>query len=78
MERYVGYEVFTVVVMKSIIFWDMTACNLSICSSEMSVEIRRTTQRRISEDDTLRDGKMLINDEIWEEIGLKYFRVKSG
>jgi hypothetical protein len=34
----VGFEVFTVVVLKSIFFWDMT---------------QRTTRRRIPEDDTL-------------------------
>jgi hypothetical protein len=63
-----------VVVMRSIIFWDMTqvaslapACLLvfvelisstlkmeAICSSETSVETRRTTRRHIPEDDTLR------------------------
>jgi hypothetical protein len=29
MLNYVGFEVFTAVVMKSIIFWDMTPCSLS-------------------------------------------------
>jgi hypothetical protein len=29
----VGFEVFTVVVMKSIIFWDMTPCSLLSCNS---------------------------------------------
>jgi branched-subunit amino acid transport protein len=32
--KFVGFEVFTAVVMKSIIFWDMTLCNpLSWCNS---------------------------------------------
>jgi hypothetical protein len=54
--------------MKGIIFWDMTLCACllvfaelisstlkteAICSSETSVEIRRTTFRHIPEDDTL-------------------------
>jgi hypothetical protein len=42
---YVGFEVFTVVVMKSIILWDMTLC------SPLS---KQTTRRHIPEDDTLR------------------------
>jgi hypothetical protein len=67
--KFVGFEVFTAVVMKSIIFWDMTACHRlarwfaepisstlkmeAICSSETSVETQRTTRRHTPEDDTL-------------------------
>jgi hypothetical protein len=65
----VGFEVFTAVVMKSIIFWDMTpppACLMvfaelisstpkmeAICSSETSVETRRTTRRHIPEEECM-------------------------
>jgi hypothetical protein len=77
----VEFEVLKAVVMKSIIFWDMTPCSPSsfnrrfggtyrlhmvlaslitstlkmeaIVFSETSVETRRTTRCRISEDDTL-------------------------
>jgi hypothetical protein len=41
---HVGFEVFTAVVMKSIIFWDMTLCSP-----------QRTTQCHIPEDDTLQN-----------------------
>jgi hypothetical protein len=68
-EHYVGFEVFTAVVMKSII-WDMTprkppACSIvllnysstlkmeAIRSSETSGATQRTTRRHIPEDDTL-------------------------
>jgi hypothetical protein len=49
---HVGVEVFTAVVLKSIIFWDMTPC------SPLSFNLRfggtlRTTRRHIPEDDTL-------------------------
>jgi hypothetical protein len=64
----VGFEVLTAVVMKSIIFWDMTPCSRrnrfrkpisstlkmeAICSSETSVETQRDTRRHIPENDTL-------------------------
>jgi branched-subunit amino acid transport protein len=32
--KYVGFEVFTAVVMKSIIFWDVTPCSLSCNSTD--------------------------------------------
>jgi hypothetical protein len=51
--HYVGFEVFTVVVMKSTIFWDVTQCSLLRCSSETSVASQQTTRRHIPEDDTL-------------------------
>jgi hypothetical protein len=44
------------VVMKSIIFWDLTPCSSLSCtrrSSEMSGATQRTTRRHIPEDDTL-------------------------
>jgi hypothetical protein len=44
----VGFEVFTAVVMKSIIFWDMT-----LYSRGTSGATQRTTRRHIPEDDTL-------------------------
>jgi hypothetical protein len=66
----VGFEVFTAVVMKSIIFW---ICHLlprwlaepisstlkmeAICSSETSVETQWTTGHHIPEDDTLQPTK---------------------
>jgi hypothetical protein len=48
-EYFVGSEVFTAVVMKSIIFWDVTPT----CSSETSVASQQTTRCHIPEDDTL-------------------------
>jgi hypothetical protein len=73
LNKTVIFEVFTAVVMKSIIFWDMTPCSLlsfirrfgwtyclnmeEICSSERSVETQQTTRRHIPEDDTLQDYK---------------------
>jgi hypothetical protein len=42
----VGFEVSTAMVMKSIIFWDMTPC---------SVATQQTTRRHIPEDDTLHE-----------------------
>jgi hypothetical protein len=50
---HVGFEVFTAVVMKSIIFWDMTLKMEAIRSSETSGATQWTTQRHIPEDDTL-------------------------
>jgi hypothetical protein len=52
----VGFEVLTAVVMKSIIFWDMTPCSplkVNWCSSEKSVDFQRTTRRYIPEESTL-------------------------
>jgi hypothetical protein len=52
----VGFEVFTAVVLKSIIFWDITPCSPLSCtrrSSETSGTTQRTTRRHIPEDDTL-------------------------
>jgi hypothetical protein len=67
--HYLGFEVFTAVVMKSVIFWDMTllaTCLLAgllnysstlkmeaIRSSETSGATQRTTRRHIPEDGTL-------------------------
>jgi hypothetical protein len=59
----VGFEVFTAVVMKSIIFWDIMPCSPfaelffdlkmeAIRSSETSGATQRTTRRHIPEDDT--------------------------
>jgi hypothetical protein len=62
-EIYVGFEVFTGVVIKSIIFWDITPCISStrkmevMRSSETSVDTQRTTQRHIPEDGTLHDHR---------------------
>jgi hypothetical protein len=70
---HVGFEVFTAMVMESIIFWDMTltclldgllnySSNLkmeAIRSSETSGATQRTTQRHIPEDDTLYIGPLL-------------------
>jgi hypothetical protein len=61
---FVGFEVFTAVVLKSILFWDMTPCSAllnysttlkmeAIRSSETSGTTQRTTQRHIPEEDTL-------------------------
>jgi hypothetical protein len=52
----VGSGVFTVVVMKNIIFWDMTPWSALSCtrsSSETSGTTQCTTRRHIPEDDTL-------------------------
>jgi hypothetical protein len=48
---YVGFEVFTAVVMKSTIFWDIMLC--SLLSVETSVDTQRTTWHYIPEDSTL-------------------------
>jgi hypothetical protein len=53
---YGGFEVFTAVVMKSIIFWDVAPCSplsSTLRSSETSGATQRTTLRHIPEDDTL-------------------------
>jgi hypothetical protein len=50
---FTGFEVFTMVVMKSIIFCDMTLCIPLIRSSETSGTTQWTTGRHIPEDDTL-------------------------
>jgi hypothetical protein len=44
---YVGFEVFTAVVLKSIFFWDMTPC------SALKGTTQRITRRHIPEEDTL-------------------------
>jgi hypothetical protein len=36
----IGFEVFTAVVMKSIIFWDMTSCSLSSCNRRFGGKCR--------------------------------------
>jgi hypothetical protein len=46
----VRFEVFTAVVLKSIIFWDMTQCS-PLCSNR-----QRTTRRHIAEDATLQQA----------------------
>jgi hypothetical protein len=71
-----GFEVFTAVVMKSIIFWDMTPpayllvlaeiissiLNMeAICSSETPVATQKTTRRHIPVDDTLNNFIRVIN-----------------
>jgi hypothetical protein len=51
-----GFEVFTAVVLKSIIFWDIYSSTLkmeAIRSSETSGTTLRTTRRHIPEDHTL-------------------------
>jgi hypothetical protein len=53
---HVGFEVFTAVGMKNIIFWDMTPCSPLSCtrrSAETLGGTQRTTRRHIPEDDTL-------------------------
>jgi hypothetical protein len=42
--NYVGFEVFTAVVMKSIIFWDMTSCSLLICNRRFGGKYRLRLQ----------------------------------
>jgi hypothetical protein len=59
--RYVGFEISTAVVMKSVIFWDMTPCSPLSCTRRFGGTYRlhlqgasqRTTRRRIPKDDTL-------------------------
>jgi hypothetical protein len=54
--KYVGFEVFTAVVLKSIFFWDMTPCSVlsgTRRSSKTSGTTQRTTRRHIPEEDTL-------------------------
>jgi hypothetical protein len=43
---YVGFEVFTAVVMKSIIFWDMTPCSLLSCNRRFEGTYRLHLQGR--------------------------------
>jgi hypothetical protein len=65
---YVGFEVSTAVVMKSIIFWDMMPCSLLSCNRRFGGTYRlhllcrrnnsaskQTTRRNIPEDDTLQN-----------------------
>jgi hypothetical protein len=52
-KHYVGFEVFTAVVLKSIFFWDMTLKMEAIRSFETSGTTQRTTRRHIPEEDTL-------------------------
>jgi hypothetical protein len=44
--KIVGFEVFTAVVMKSIIFWDMTPCSLLSCNGRFGGTYRLHLQGR--------------------------------
>jgi hypothetical protein len=58
--RYVVFEVFTAVVMKSIIFWNVTPCSLLSCNHDVSEEhiasIFRPENRCIYREQKLENG----------------------
>jgi hypothetical protein len=62
----VGFEVFTAVVMKSIIFWDMTPCSVLSGTRRFggtSDTTLRNTRRHIPEEDTLHKFRWLPLDQ---------------
>jgi hypothetical protein len=75
---FVGFEVFTAVVMKSIIFWDMTPCSTLSCTRRIggtSGATQRTTRRHIPEDDTLQICFYSFNVVFYCNTALKYIKI---